>query len=81
MAATFEVTVGVFGLGERERPINHWAQPVHHVQPGQSEEWEQTGGLCRPLGTRSSQQHHEIALAAESRLQRRDIGGLFGVVA
>jgi hypothetical protein len=32
--------------------------------------------LCRLLGTRSSQQHHEIALAAEARLQRREIGGL-----
>jgi hypothetical protein len=81
MAATFEVTVGLLGLGERKRPINHWAQAVHHVRPAQSEEWEQTGGLCCPLGTRSSQQHHEIALAAEARLQRRDIGGLFGVVA
>jgi hypothetical protein len=29
MAATFEVTVGLLGLGEWERPINHGAQAVH----------------------------------------------------
>jgi hypothetical protein len=29
MAATFEVTIGLLGLGERGHPINYRAQAVH----------------------------------------------------